>query len=119
MQGMAAEHKKQGGTGVVRLGELCVNLDAKTVFRSGTEVELTPHEFALLKVLIANRGRVLTRAQILRAGWGYEYEGNSRTVDVHISRLRRKLGLGETLETVYRIGYRLNAEEPIPFRPDE
>ena len=108
---MAAERKQQGCTEAVCVGELRVDLKTKKVFRNGAAVKLTPHEFALLKVLVMNRGMVLTRAQILHAAWGYEYEGNSRTVDVHISRLRRKLGLEQALQTVYRRGYRLSEQD--------
>jgi hypothetical protein len=73
--------------------------------------KLTFKEFSLLKLLIQNSGRVLSRDKILDAVWGYNYYGESRTVDVHIRRLRKKLGLGaeDYIETVIGVGYRFRS----------
>lgn len=84
---------------------LQIDFDAGTVRRGGRAAALTPREFALLAVLLQRHDCVLTRAELLQAAWHYDIPGRSRTVDVHISRLRRKLGLGDVIQTVYRQGY--------------
>ena len=76
---------------------------------AGHELLLTPREFALLAVLVTNCDTALSRSQLLEAAWGYAFIGESRTVDVHINRLRRKLGLQNDIQTVYKVGYRLNS----------
>jgi len=85
-----------------------VDLCARRVLRGGEEVTLTPQEFALLEALVINRNLALSREKLLEIAWGYDYQGETRTVDVHIQRLRRKLGLEKEIQTVYKIGYRLN-----------
>ena len=73
----------------------------------GANVKLTRKEFALLEMLAKTSGRVATRQQILDNVWGYEYYGDTRTLDVHIRRLRQKLGAcGDCIETVVGVGYR-------------
>lgn len=89
--------------------DLEVNLAAHRVSRAGHELCLTPREFALLAVLLTHCDKTLSRGQLLEAAWGYAYIGESRTVDVHINRLRRKLGLENDIQTVYKVGYRLNS----------
>ena len=85
---------------------------AKHIVRvKGEDVALTLKEFELLSYLFKNRGNVLTRDQILQEIWGYEFDGENRTVDVHIRTLRSKLGpCGELIETVRGVGYRISAE---------
>ena len=85
---------------------------AKHIVRvNGEDVALTLKEFELLSYLFRHRGNVLTRDQILQEIWGYEFDGENRTVDVHIRTLRSKLGLcGELIETVRGVGYRISAE---------
>lgn len=73
--------------------DLAVDLTAHRVSRAGHELLLTPREFALLAVLVTHCDTALSRSQLLEAAWGYAFIGESRTVDVHINRLRRKLGL--------------------------
>ena len=74
----------------------------------GKEITLTLKEFELLKYLMLNAGIVLTRDKLLEKVWGYEYEGETRTVDVHIRSLRQKLGeAGAIIETVRGVGYRI------------
>jgi DNA-binding response OmpR family regulator len=85
-----------------------VELDTRLVFVEGTEVVLTPKEFELLEALIINRNLALSRERLLELVWGYDYVGKSRTVDMHILRLRKKLNWEDTLQTVYKMGYRLN-----------
>jgi DNA-binding response OmpR family regulator len=70
-------------------------------------VEYTPKEFELLEVLIRNRNIALSREKLLELVWGYEFMGETRTVDVHIQKLRKKLGLEKRIVTVYKLGYRL------------
>lgn len=76
-------------------------------YLGGEELKLTLKEFELLSLLLANREKVLTRDTILNRVWGYEYIGETRTVDVHITNIRRKIGeYGDNIETVRGIGYR-------------
>jgi DNA-binding response OmpR family regulator len=93
---------------VLREGPLSVTPDARRVEVYGREVVLTKKEFDLLVDLIRNRGRVLTRERLLERVWGYDYPGETRTVDVHVRRLRQKLGdtIGSAIETVVGVGYR-------------
>lgn len=88
---------------------LVIDNNAFTAFVDGSPLELTLKEFELLSYLYENAGRVLTRDQLLNAIWGYDYLGDSRTVDSHIARLRTKLGdYGSShLKTIYGMGYKL------------
>ena len=93
---------------VYRLGALSVNKTRHEVYAAGQEVALTLKEFDLLCLLLENKGRVLTRDQLLNRIWGYGFDGESRTVDVHIRTLRQKLGeCGEYIETVRGVGYKV------------
>lgn len=89
---------------------LVIDNDAFTAYIDGAALELTLKEFELLSYLYENAGRVLTRDQLLNAIWGYDYLGDSRTVDSHIARLRTKLGdYGVShLKTIYGMGYKLD-----------
>ncbi|MBQ2729927.1 MAG: response regulator transcription factor [Clostridia bacterium] len=90
------------------VGELYVCPEKHIVKAEGKEVLLTFKEFELLCLLISNPGTVFTRDQILRRIWGYEFDGENRTVDVHIRTLRSKLcGCGDLIETVRGIGYKI------------
>ncbi len=86
-------------------------LDTRQVFVNGQEVPLTHKEFALLEALVINRNLALSRDKLLELVWGYDFEGESRTVDMHILRLRKKLGWEDVIQTVYKLGYRLNTRE--------
>lgn len=89
-------------------GRLTMNIDKHIVLADGQEVTLTFKEFELLKYLLENAGIVLTRDKLLEEVWGYDYEGETRTVDVHIRTLRQKLGeIGSIIETVRGVGYRI------------
>lgn len=87
---------------------LVINKEAYVAYMDGKVLELTLKEFEILVYLSENHSRVLTRDQILNAVWGYDFEGDSRTVDSHVARLRTKLGaFGSTsLKTVYGMGYK-------------
>lgn len=89
-------------------GGICVELDNRRVTSERGEVELTPKEFDLLETLIRNRNLALSRERLLQLVWGYDFAGESRTVDMHVLRLRKKLNWEDTIQTVYKIGYRLN-----------
>lgn len=99
--------KTKRGEQTVRLGAVTIDLSAKKAYRLGEEVELTRQEFELLEVLLENRNIALSREKLLELAWGYDYMGDTRTVDVHITKLRRKLGLEREIKTVYKLGYRL------------
>lgn len=90
------------------IGECRIDLDTRQVWRKDEEISLKPQEFSLLDVLIRNRNLALSREKLLELAWGFDYEGDTRTVDVHVQRLRKKLGLEQQIETVYKLGYRLN-----------
>lgn len=101
-------------TRLLQVGDLQMDADRHEVTFGGEVVDLTPTEFSLLKVLIENPGRALTRVELIESGLGYAYEGVERTVDSHIKNLRRKIELDPSspsyIETVYGIGYRLRAD---------
>lgn len=91
---------------VITLGPLRMDVAERSVTLSGTELSLTAQEFSLLRALMLSPDAALTREELLRTAWGYQDMGETRTVDVHIQRLRRKLGPA-SIETVYKLGYRL------------
>jgi two-component system phosphate regulon response regulator PhoB len=94
---------------VLRCGDVEVDLDRHTVTAHGSEIDLTATEFKLLATLLQRRGRVQTREQLLKDVWEYDTNIDSRTVDTHMRRLRKKLGRSaERLDTVRGIGYRLD-----------
>jgi len=98
----------------LRSGELSVDLITREVRRGGELIRLSTTEFELLVHLMRNRGHVLSREQILRAVWGYEYDPGTNVVDVYIGYLRRKLKVGDDevpIVTVRSIGYRFDASD--------
>ena len=95
-----------------RVGNLYVNPVRHEVQVDGKDVVLTLKEFELLNLLISRQGIVFTRAQLLDEIWGYGFDGESRTVDVHVRTLRQKLGeAGNYIETVRGIGYKIGGEK--------
>ena len=108
----ALRHAGQDGEEVTyRLGQLFVDPGRHIVRDGQREVTLTLKEFQLLCLLLERQGTVFTRDQLLNTIWGYEFDGASRTVDVHIRTLRQKLGeSGNCIETVRGIGYKINGE---------
>ena len=84
-----------------------VDIERHKVTKAGADVELTNREFELLRVLLVNRNIALSRNQLLDMAWGMDYFGDDRTVDVHIQRIRKKLGLESYIRTVFKYGYRL------------
>ena len=92
----------------LRLGPVAVDPDRHLVQVDGEDVALTRKEFQLLRLLLERRGTVLTRDQLLNTVWGYDFDGASRTVDVHVRTLRQKLGeAGNLIQTVRGIGYKM------------
>lgn len=89
---------------------IVLDSDARTVAINGTPLALTSLEFDLLSALTRNAGRAMSREALLAQVWGYHYVGETRTVDVHVQRLRGKLG-ADAIETVYKYGYRYNRRE--------
>jgi two-component system alkaline phosphatase synthesis response regulator PhoP len=99
----------------IRYGPIVVDADRHTVAAHGSEVTLTAKEFLLLQYLLEHRGRVLSRDVLLTDVWGYRYTGGTRTVDVHVRRLREKLPLlAASLVTVKQFGYKLLDAPPAP-----
>jgi DNA-binding response OmpR family regulator len=92
----------------IRSGELVIDEDSYTAKIKGRSLDLTYKEFELLKYLTQHPGRVFSRSQLLQEIWGYDYFGGTRTVDVHIRRLRSKLGpeFESIIDTVRNVGYR-------------
>ena len=96
-------------SGIVSLGDLVIDEDTYTARLRGRPLDLTYKEFELLKYLAQNAGRVFTRAQLLQEVWGYDFFGGTRTVDVHVRRLRAKLGPEHEalIGTVRNVGYKV------------
>ena len=102
-----ASRSPDGRPPTIVAGEVEVDLARREARLGGSAVDLTPREFALLQALAENRGLALSRRQLLDAGWGHDWYGDERTVDVHVRQLRRKLGEDLPLATVWGLGYRL------------
>ena len=100
--------------GELQVGRLRFNFSRYEVSMGGVKLELTPKEYELIKMLATNLGKVFTREQLLEKVWGYEYFGDTRTVDVHVRHLRAKMAAdpatADMLETVRGFGYRLREE---------
>jgi len=92
---------------IITIENTTVYLDQRTTSVDNVPVDLTNREFELLEVLISNRNIALSREKLLDLAWGYDYFGDTRTVDVHITKLRKKLNLENQIKTVYKLGYRL------------
>ena len=93
---------------VFRLGDVTVDLESRTVEVNHSIIDLSPQEYELLEVLIINQNIALSRDKLLELAWGYDYGGDTRTVDTHIQKLRSKLGWEEHIKTLYKLGYRLD-----------
>ncbi|QSB14526.1 response regulator transcription factor [Natronosporangium hydrolyticum] len=107
-----------GASGLIRAGELTIDPDTYAAKLRGHPLDLTYKEFELLRFLAQHPGRVFTRDQLLREVWGYDYFGGTRTVDVHVRRLRAKLGAEyeSMIGTVRQVGYKfvLPPTRPLP-----
>ncbi len=98
--------RTKGDTNYFEFDDIRIEFDSRRVYKAGKEVTLKPREFDLLEVLINNRNLAMSREKLLKLVWEYDYEGDTRTVDVHIQRLRQKLGIPDRIKTVYKTGYR-------------
>ncbi len=94
----------------IRHGDLLINAGRREVFVGDEEIQLAPKEFDLLWELLDHRGLVLTRDQLLERVWGYTFAGDTRTVDVHVRQIRRKLGDASPIVTVWGVGYKVGSE---------
>lgn len=105
-----SEDVKKDNTKVLKFKDIVIDLEKHEVTVGMKQVELTLKEFELLKILMENRGKVMTRNVLLDEVWGYDYFGETRTVDVHIRHLRKKIGDDETseyIETIRGVGYKM------------
>jgi DNA-binding response OmpR family regulator len=109
------EHSEapESTAGRIQFGSIQIDCTSYDVWANGAPVVLTARERGLLVYLAARLGRLITREELLSQVWGQRYDGGPRTVDIHISRLRRKLGQELPLVTLRGFGYRLDASRPI------
>ena len=87
--------------------DIVIDTESRMVFQNGKQVELTLKEYELLLLFVRNKNRALYRETIYENVWGGEYSGTGRTVDLHVQRLKKKLGLEEHITAIYKVGYRL------------
>lgn len=99
------KHLSEKHNQIYKIGEVQINIDERKVFISSSEVRLKPREMDLLLYFIINKNIALSREKILDSVWGYDYEGDDRTVDVHVRRLREKLKNNRIIETSFGVGY--------------
>ena len=107
----------RGGQLLTAFG-VTLDVSGRSVTQDGNPVELTPREFALLEQLMRNRGVVLYRDVLFERVWGPDSESDMRTLDLHIRRLRMKLGWQKQIRTVFRVGYELLNEDDLPHGED-
>jgi DNA-binding response OmpR family regulator len=103
----ATTERRDAETAELRHGDLVIDSGRREVKVGETEIQLAPKEFDLLWELLDHRGIVLTRDQLLERVWGYTFAGDTRTVDVHVRQLRRKLGEASPIVTVWGVGYKV------------
>ncbi|PCN44813.1 DNA-binding response regulator [Brevibacillus laterosporus] len=99
-----------GEDDVIRFKNIEILAEERLVKKEGILVDLTPKEFDLLMTLFGRRGRIFTRSELLDLVWGYDFGGDTRTVDTHIQRLRKKLDVGDLIITVFGIGYKFGKQ---------
>jgi len=104
----AAPARRERESAVIKHGELAIDAGRREVRVGEEEIQLAPKEFDLLWELLDHRGLVLTRDQLLERVWGYTFAGDTRTVDVHVRQLRRKLGDASPIVTVWGVGYKVS-----------
>jgi DNA-binding response OmpR family regulator len=106
----AAPERRRSETEELRHGDLVINSGKREVYVGEEEIRLAPKEFDLLWELLDHRGIVLTRDQLLERVWGYTFAGDTRTVDVHVRQIRRKLGDASPIVTVWGVGYKVASD---------
>ncbi|MCC9296148.1 response regulator transcription factor [Clostridium sp. WLY-B-L2] len=92
---------------ILKCRNLEINLEERTVKENGKLIDLTLKEFELLAFLMQNKNKVLTRERLIEKVWGYDYIGETRTIDNHIQKLRKKLAMRDSIKTVFGLGYRM------------
>ncbi|MDD4075240.1 MAG: response regulator transcription factor, partial [Eubacteriales bacterium] len=108
-----SEQQQDADDGCVRRDGLVIDIKSYTVTLNGHAVVCTPKEIEILYLLASNPGQVFTREQLLNKVWGYDFAGETRTVDTHIKRIRAKLdntGLDWSIKTIYGVGYKFEVE---------
>ena len=113
LEKLSGKKTEPSETSAIRINDLYVDLSRYDVFVGERKVTLTYKEFQLLVSLASNPGHVYSREDLLNKVWGYDYLGGTRTVDVHIRRLRSKIEDAEHVfvETIWNVGYRFNVED--------
>jgi DNA-binding response OmpR family regulator len=111
----AGPERRRDESKELRHGDLTIDAGKREVYVGDDEIQLAPKEFDLLWELLDHRGLVLTRDQLLERVWGYTFAGDTRTVDVHVRQVRRKLGDASPIVTVWGVGYKVASERtPAP-----
>lgn len=106
------KRNQRDAEGILQCGALRIEQNAQHIFLHGERMNLTPKEYCLLVYFVQNQNMVLTREMILDAVWGYDYEGDIRTVDTLVKQLRRKMGEeGTYIQSIYGVGYRFVVDE--------
>ena len=103
--------RTENTSGAMVFGDLTIDTASHTVRVAGEEVSLTPKEFELLLFFVKHPRQVFSREQLLARIWGYDFYGDNRTVDIHVLRLRKKLGLDTEIRTIFKIGYIFDIKE--------
>ena len=99
--------RKHKSNNTIHYGDITMNIDEHTVKKGDDYVSLTPKEFDILAFCLQNQDIALTRERLLATVWGYEFMGETRTVDIHVQQIRKKMGLHNKLVTIPKLGYRL------------
>ncbi|HOR21169.1 MAG TPA: response regulator transcription factor [Ruminococcus sp.] len=97
----------------ITYGDLTADIGRHIITLKGQPVQLTPKEFDVIVYFLQHQDIAVTRERLLSAVWGYEFEGESRTVDIHVQQVRRKLGLKDKLITIPKLGYRLESQDSV------
>jgi len=105
------ERHKKTEVKPVRILDVEIDPERHLVTKGGVEVSLKPMEYECLLMFVKHRNKALTREELLAALWGVEFEGETRTVDAHVGRIRKKLGFGDVIRTIPKVGYRLEVDE--------
>ena len=99
--------RKHKSNNTIHYGDITMNIDEHTVKKGDDYISLTPKEFDILAFFLQNQDIALTRERLLATVWGYEFMGETRTVDIHVQQIRKKMGLHNKLVTIPKLGYRL------------
>ena len=103
--------RHQKGREILKIQDVEIDTEKRSVTKAGEEVYLKPMEYDCLLMFVRHKNKALTREQLLKALWGVDFEGETRTVDAHVGRIRKKLGFQDVIRTIPRIGYRLEVDE--------